>query len=36
MSVLEVQDLSVSFDTDEMTVAVLDQIAFQRAEGETL
>ena len=36
MSILEVQDLSVSFDTDEMTVAVLDQIAFQLAEGETL
>lgn len=36
MSLLEVQDLSVSFDTDEATVAVLDNVAFQLAEGETL
>lgn len=36
MSLLEVQELSVSFDTDEAIVAVLDNIAFQLAEGETL
>lgn len=36
MSLLEVQDLSVSFDTDEATVAVLDEVAFQIANGETL
>lgn len=36
MSLLEVQDLSVSFDTDEATVAVLDDVAFQLADGETL
>ena len=36
MSLLEVQDLSVSFDTDEATVAVLDDVAFQLANGETL
>ena len=36
MSLLEVQDLSVSFDTDEATVAVLDEVAFELKEGETL
>ncbi|MXW07011.1 MAG: ABC transporter ATP-binding protein [Gammaproteobacteria bacterium] len=36
MALLEVQNLSVSFDTDEATVAVLDDVAFQLAKGETL
>lgn len=36
MSLLEVQNLSVSFDTDEATVSVLDEVAFQLQEGETL
>ena len=36
MSLLEVQNLCVSFDTDEAKVAVLDGIVFHLAEGETL
>ena len=36
MSLLEIQDLSVSFDTDEATVAVLDEVAFKLEKGETL
>lgn len=36
MSLLDVQNLSVSFDTDEATVSVLDDVAFQLHEGETL
>ena len=36
MPLLEVQDLSVSFDTDEATVPVLDEVAFQIKESETL
>ncbi|MYD44777.1 MAG: ABC transporter ATP-binding protein [Gammaproteobacteria bacterium] len=36
MSLLEVQNLSVSFDTDEATVEVLDNVVFQLAKGETL
>lgn len=36
MSLLEIQQLSVSFDTDEATVPVLDEIALDLAEGETL
>lgn len=36
MALLAVQNLSVSFDTDEATVEVLDKVAFELAKGETL
>ncbi len=36
MALLQVQNLSVSFDTDEATVGVLDDVTFQLAQGETL
>lgn len=36
MALLDVQNLSVSFDTDDATVDVLDKVSFQIARGETL
>lgn len=36
MSLLSVQDLSISFDTDEGQVDVVDQVSFNVEEGETL